>query len=102
MVVVRLDDGTRFDAVASPAYLRDHGTPRTPQDLLAHVCIRQRLPSGKRYSSEFSRSSSEVGLDGHGAQTLDDNDLLGEAAAAGTASPACPSISHSSFWTTDG
>lgn len=74
---------TRFVAVAATAYMREHSTPRAPQDLLAHVCIRQRLPSGKRYRSEFSRRSSEVGLDGHGTQTLDDNDLLAEAAAAG-------------------
>ncbi|MCR4265064.1 LysR family transcriptional regulator [Nitratireductor sp. ZSWI3] len=83
MVAVRLGGETRFIAVAAPAYLRDHGRPRTPQDLLAHVCIRQRLPSGKRYRWEFSKQGTEVALDVPGALTLDDNDLLAEAAAAG-------------------
>ncbi|QDL93124.1 LysR family transcriptional regulator [Paroceanicella profunda] len=83
MVAVRLDGGTRFIAVAAPAYLRDRGRPQSPQDLLAHVCIRQRLPSGKRYRWEFSKRGSEVALDVPGALTLDDNDLLAEAAAAG-------------------
>ncbi|QDL93224.1 LysR family transcriptional regulator [Paroceanicella profunda] len=83
MVAVRFGGEARFIAVAAPGYLRENGRPRTPQDLQAHVCIRQRLPSGKRYRWEFARRGTEVALDVPGALTLDDNDLLAEAAAAG-------------------
>jgi DNA-binding transcriptional LysR family regulator len=31
--------------VASPSYLRVHGTPLTPNDLLEHACLRQRSPT---------------------------------------------------------
>lgn len=83
MVAVRFGGDVRFIAVAAPSYLRDRGTPDTPDDLRAHACIRQRLPSGKRYRWEFSRRGVEVAVDVPGNLTLDDSDLLVEAAAAG-------------------
>ena len=49
MVAVRFGGEVRFLTVASPAYLATHGTPRTPDDLQRHACIRFRLPSGKPY-----------------------------------------------------
>jgi DNA-binding transcriptional LysR family regulator len=33
MIAVRFGKGTRFVAVASPRYLKQHGAPRTPDDL---------------------------------------------------------------------
>jgi DNA-binding transcriptional LysR family regulator len=33
--------------VASPAYVAEHGTPSVPEDLTAHVCLRQKFSSGK-------------------------------------------------------
>lgn len=83
MVAVRFGGDVRFIAVAAPSYLQDRGTPDTPDDLRTHACIRQRLPSGKRYRWEFSRRGVEVAVDVPGNLTLDDNDLLVEAAAAG-------------------
>ncbi|MAM75443.1 LysR family transcriptional regulator [uncultured Tistrella sp.] len=83
MVAVKFGGDIRFIAVAAPSYLRSCEPPRTPDDLQAHACIRQRLPSGKRYRWEFSRHGAEVTVDVPGTLTLDDNDLLVQAAAAG-------------------
>ncbi len=83
MIAVRLGGDVRFIAVASPAYLDDRNAPATPHDLRRHRCIRQRLPSGKRYRWEFSRHGQETAVDVPGALTLDDNDLMVEAATDG-------------------
>lgn len=83
MVAVRIGDDTRFIPVASPGYLRKHGHPCAPRDLLQHVCIRQRLPSGKRYRWEFARGGRPITIDPPGALTLDSNTLMVEAATAG-------------------
>lgn len=83
MVAVRFGGDVRFIAVAAPSYLEGRAMPKTPDDLHAHRCIRQRLPSGKRYRWEFSRRGAEVAVDVPGNLTLDDSDLLVQAAAAG-------------------
>lgn len=83
MIAVRVSDDVRFLAVASPRYLRKHGRPAVPEDLQTHRCIRQRLPSGKRYRWEFARHGEEIVLDPPGAITLDSNTLMVEAALDG-------------------
>ena len=83
MVAVKLGGDVRFIAVAAPSYMEGKATPNTPDDLHAHCCIRQRLPSGKRYRWEFSRRGAEIAIDVPGNLTLDDNDLLAQAAADG-------------------
>ncbi|MBW7971252.1 LysR family transcriptional regulator [Bradyrhizobium sp. BR 10289] len=83
MIAVKLGDRVRFVAVASPTYLAHRPAPITPDDLHQHRCIRQRLPSGKRYSWEFSKHGQEIVIDVPGALTLDDNDLMVESAVNG-------------------
>lgn len=83
MIAVKFGGDVRFIAVAAPSYLEGKATPRTPDDLHAHRCIRQRLPSGKRYRWEFAKRGAEIAVDVPGNLTLDDNDLLVQAAAAG-------------------
>jgi len=83
MIAVRVSDDLRFLAVASPRYLRKHGRPAVPEDLHAHQCIRQRLPSGKRYRWEFARHDEEYAIDPHGVLTLDSSTLMVEAALDG-------------------
>lgn len=83
MVAVKFGGDVRFVAVAAPSYLDGKVRPHTPDDLYAHCCIRQRLPSGKRYRWEFSKRGAEVAIDVPGNLTLDDNDLLVQAAADG-------------------
>jgi DNA-binding transcriptional LysR family regulator len=83
MVAVPFGGSTRFIAVAAPSYVEQHGEPQTPQDLHHHQCIRQRLPSGKAYRWEFSRGGDEILVDAPGGLTLDNNDLMIDAAAQG-------------------
>jgi len=83
MIAVRLSSDLRFLAVASPHYLAAHPAPETPDDLSHHRCIRQRLPSGKRYRWEFQKHGQEVAVDVPGSLTLDNTQLMTEAALDG-------------------
>lgn len=83
MIAARVSGDPRFLAVASPRYLRSDGRPVVPEDLHAHQCIRQRLPSGKRYRWEFARHDEEYAIDPSGALTLDSSTLMVEAALDG-------------------
>ncbi len=76
MVAVKFGGDVRFIAVAAPLPIWTEKGPHTPDDLYAHCCVRQRLPSGKRYRWEFSKRGAEVAIDVPGNLTLDDNDLL--------------------------
>ncbi len=44
---------------AAPAYLKEHGTPRHPRDLLAHQCILHRFASGRVLSWSFEEEGRE-------------------------------------------
>ena len=56
MVQVRLTDPFRFVVVGAPEYLKRHGTPERPEDLLRHECITFRSPStGALYAWELER-----------------------------------------------
>ena len=83
MIAVRFGGSIRFVAVAAPSYLADHAAPQTPDDLQRHACIRVRLPSGKPYRWEFEQHGQELTLDVPGPLTLDNPELMLEAAAAG-------------------
>ena len=52
----------RFIAVASPDYLKIHGTPSHPEDLLKHTCIRHRFLSGVMPTWEFEREGLSCAL----------------------------------------
>ncbi len=83
MVAVRLGPDVRFLTVASPRYLAGHTTLETPDELAGHQCIRHRFPSGKLYRWEFNKQGQELVLDVPGALTLDNHQLMVEAAVAG-------------------
>jgi DNA-binding transcriptional LysR family regulator len=53
----------RFATVASPAYLKHHGRPREPRDLLNHACIRVRFPNRALAPWEFERDGETVLVD---------------------------------------
>ncbi|AOR65359.1 LysR family transcriptional regulator [Pectobacterium wasabiae] len=83
MIAVRLSEDIRFLAVASPDYLATHPAPQTPEELAHHHCIRQRLPSGKRFRWEFSQHGQDICLDVPGTLTLNTPAMMIDAAKRG-------------------
>ena len=56
MVQVRVTDAFRFVVVGAPSYLKRHGTPERPEDLLRHECITFRSQTtGALYGWELER-----------------------------------------------
>jgi len=101
MVAVRLSDSIRFLALASPGYLQQAPPLTVPQDLLHHVCIRQRLPGGRRYAWEFINGDAAFSLDVPGSITLNNSQLMIEAACAGLGVIYVPDLSAGP-WLADG
>lgn len=83
MVAVPLGPEQRLIVVGSPGYLKGRALPETPHDLRTHDCIRIRLPSGGIYRWEFARRGEKVVIDVSGRVTLDEANLMHEAALAG-------------------
>lgn len=84
MVAIALSGPLRFVTVASPDYLASHPAIRHPQDLMQHICIRHRLPGGKRYHWEYEQNEQQFALDVPGSLTLDSGALMAEAAMSGS------------------
>lgn len=83
MIAVRVGIPEMLLIVASPNYLATHGTPQTPGDLLAHECVRARLPSGTIMRWELGKGSSVPEIEVSGRLILGTTDLAAKAAAAG-------------------
>ena len=83
MVAVPCGPDSRFIVVGAPAYFERRPVPRSPADLLAHDCIRRRMPGGKLYRWEFEKRDEEMALDVPGRLTLDNDGLMIEAALEG-------------------
>ncbi|MCA1453071.1 LysR family transcriptional regulator [Bradyrhizobium sp. BRP22] len=83
MVAVPCGPDSRFLVVGAPSYFERMSIPRSPSDLLAHECVRRRMPSGKLYRWEFEKRGEEVALDVPGRLTLDSDALMIEAALDG-------------------
>ena len=64
---------TRIIAIAAPSYLKRHGTPRRPVDLLKHECLLFRDPvSGRPFGWEFRRKNEVVEVDVQGRVVFND------------------------------
>lgn len=83
MIAVPFGESQRFAVVGSPEYFSHNKPPRTPADLARHRCIRSRMPSGMIYQWEFEKRGEVVRVDGEGALTLDEPNLMLAAARAG-------------------
>ena len=63
MIAVPIGPPLRLAVVASPAYFSRHPRPESPQDLMAHRCINQRMPtSGGLYVWDFERNGRQVNV----------------------------------------
>lgn len=69
--------------VASPAYLRERGTPRTPYELVRHACLTHSLTGGESNVWRFTGAEGEVVVRVRGTRVTDDGGLVREWAVAG-------------------
>lgn len=82
--------------VASPDYLARHGTPRSPQDLQAHQCIRHRQASGAIYRWELERGGQTSIVQVDGRLVVDTVDLTVSAALDGIGLAFVPDVTVTS------
>jgi DNA-binding transcriptional LysR family regulator len=83
MVAVRIKPRLRFAVVGSPKYFQSRKPPQRPKDLHGHACIRYRFPSGAIYNWQFERPGEEIDVEVSGPVTLDNQELMVEAALQG-------------------
>ncbi|TJW78495.1 MAG: LysR family transcriptional regulator, partial [Mesorhizobium sp.] len=84
MVAVKLSEDLQMAAVAAPAYLEGRAVPRHPQDLHQHRCINFQWPGGGNiYRWEFSRGKRSLEIAVKGSLTVNDTELLLNAALDG-------------------
>jgi len=83
MIAIRFGADIRFAAVASPDYLRLQPAPKTPLDLKAHRCIRFRFASGTLFRWDLAHLDRTASIDVDGPMTMDNINLMAEAALAG-------------------
>jgi DNA-binding transcriptional LysR family regulator len=84
MTAVRLTAPFRFVVVGSPRYLRAHGRPRKPGDLLAHACIQFRYPTTRAlYRWELEKDGRLVELAVQGPVTTNSEQVLIQSAIDG-------------------
>ena len=83
MIAVSLGRPQRYAVVGSRSYLKKHGKPRVPPDLLNHRCIRVRLPNGALYRWQFEKRGQTAQIDVSGPITLDEASLARTAVLEG-------------------
>ena len=85
LVARRLASGT-LTTCATPSYLKRHGVPKRPEDLLQHNCIQFELPNtGRAQPWQFQRDRRRISVPVRGNLRLDHAEAMVEAALAGTA-----------------
>jgi len=83
LIARRLLD-TRVLTCASPAYVREHGPPETPDDLLQHEAVLFRDPqTGRPFPWEFTRKGKVVRVGVRGHLVTDDPSVAIAACVAG-------------------
>lgn len=83
MIAIPLGPPRRYAVAGSPAYFARHPRPVVPPDLLAHACIRVRLPNGALFRWQFEKAGQPLQLDVAGPLTLDEATLARTAVREG-------------------
>lgn len=83
MVAVRVSPDLRHAIVAAPSYFKAHRRPALPRELLDHRCINFRHRGESVYRWELDKGSESVAIAVSGSLTLDDEDLVIQAAIDG-------------------
>ena len=84
VVAVPVSGPLRMAVIASLAYVKRHGTPRTPRELRSHRCINLRLPAaGTIYKWEFERGAEKMEVAVDGPLIFDAGGMIVDAALAG-------------------
>jgi DNA-binding transcriptional LysR family regulator len=82
-LVARKLGETRLVPCAAPAYLAEHGAPKTPEDLAEHNCFTYEYVSPRDVWRFRDRSGAERTVRVSGRLHSNNGDLLAEAAASG-------------------
>lgn len=72
MIAQRLSPDVRWTVVGTPEYLERFGTPKHPDDLMQHRCIRIRLGNSRLYHWQFSKEDETLEINVPGAITIDE------------------------------
>jgi len=84
MIALRVAPDMRMVVVGSPAYLKHHPPPQSPQELSEHDCIGLRLPTyGGLLAWEFKKGERISNVHVKGRLLFNRSDLMADAAVAG-------------------
>jgi DNA-binding transcriptional LysR family regulator len=83
MIAVRVSPDHRAAIVGSPGYIKAHGTPKSPRDLLRHRCINFRHGDAGLYRWEFEKGRKSLSVAVSGPLIVDDEILVIQAALQG-------------------
>lgn len=87
MIAAPLGPSLRYAIVASPDYIKRHGMPETPHDLVGHDCIKRRFPGGTFVTWRFDHGEEELEVTPTGRLTVSavQNELQAALAGRGIA-----------------
>ncbi len=73
VIAIKISGPVKFVTVAAPQYLKKHGIPKHPKDLLQHHCIVSRLGEQRLYERwEFEHKNKEFAVQVKGSLILND------------------------------
>jgi len=97
MIAVLVGEDAQPMVVASPDYLRRHGTPNEPGELSAHNCTRMRFSSNAFARWAFEKRGRSIEVDVRGSLVTGDGELAVRAALDGVALARVPRSSVEAY-----